>query len=156
MKKIVIIAALVLAFTGCQSDDGTSPVITDPVTIEFTQVAKNELYGDGEENIEGGIQIINSDNEWQALLQKITAVNVLPENFGDTNINFSEFTVIAAFDDLQMSGGRYITITSVVKTNEALIVTADNTMEEPDGALVITQPYHIIKIPKTTLPVISQ
>jgi len=157
MKKNLFIAALVLAFAGCQDDDSTNSVITDPVNIEFTQVGKNELYGDGAEDIEAGTQIINSEEEWQELLQKITTVNGLPENFGNTDIDFSGYTVIAAFDAIQMNGGHQITITSVIKTGEGLVITADNTTDDGgDATLIITQPYHIVKIPKTTQPVISQ
>lgn len=156
MKKNVFIATLVLAFAGCQSDDSTNPVITDPVTIEFAQVAKHELYGAGEEEIEGGIQVINSAEEWEGLLQQMSTVNGLPENFGG-DIDFSQYTVIAAFSDIQTTGGHFIDVVSVVQTNTALVVSVENSMDgEGNATMIITQPYHIVKIPKTTLPAILQ
>lgn len=157
MKKHLFIAIFGLVLMGCQSDDSTEPGITDPVNIEFTNVAKHELWGAGEEDIVGGNLVINTAEEWQGLLQQITSVNALPENFGDTNIDFSEFTVIAVFDDLQMSGGHYISIESVVQTNTTVIVTVDSSMDdEANVTLIITQPYHIVKIPKTALPVVFE
>ncbi|MFP9100133.1 protease complex subunit PrcB family protein [Flavobacterium sp. RHBU_24] len=152
MKKIVLFAALAFAATGCQ-DDGANTLTTDPVAIEFSQVGKSDLYGNGAENIEGGNLVINADADWQALLTQMAAVNPLPEGF-NADVDFSQFTVIAAFDPIRPNGGHFIDVVSVATTGAA--VTVDVNSSGPEGGnatTVMTQPYHIIKIPKTTLPV---
>lgn len=155
MKKIFLFAVLALAATGCQDDEANN-VTTYPVTIEFSQVGKSELYGAGAENIEGGNLVINSNADWQALLTQIATVNPLPDGF-NANVDFSQFTVIATFDQIRPNGGFSIDITSVAETSREIIVDVNYPdIEGGNATLVITQPYHIIKIPKTILPVVFE
>jgi hypothetical protein len=156
MKKIMLVAALTFAAVGCQNDESPNDVTTDPVAIEFAHVGKSELYGNGAENIAGGNLVINSDADWQILLTKMGTVNPLPEGFG-ADVNFAESTVIAAFDPVQNNGGHSIDIVSVVEADRQITVDITNLGPEGGNATtVMTQPYHIIKIPKTTLPVVFE
>jgi len=153
MKKIMLFAALAFVAISCQDDEAQA---IDPVTIEFSHVGKSELYGDGAENIAGGNLVINSDADWQVLLTQMGTVNPLPENFA-SDVDFAESTVIAVFDGIRPNGGFAIDIVSV--TQETREITVDVHYPDIDGGnatTVITQPYHIIKIPKTTLPVVFE
>jgi len=153
MKKILLFAVLAFAAIGCQDDEAQA---IDPVTIEFSQVGKSELYGNGEEDIEGGNLVINSDTEWQAMLTQMATVNPLPDGFS-ADVDFSQFTVIAAFDPIRPNGGHSIDIVSVIEADREITINVNNLGPEGGNAtLVMTQPYHIIKIPKTTLPVVFE
>jgi PrcB C-terminal len=153
MKKIILFAALAFVAVSCQDDEAQA---IDPVTIEFAQVGKSELYGNGAENIAGGNLVVNADADWQALLTQMATVNPLPEGF-NADVDFSEFTVVAVFDPIQSNGGHSIDIVSVTEADREITVDVTNLgPEDGNATTVMTQPYHIIKIPKTTLPIVFE
>jgi len=153
MRRIIFSALLLAAMVGCQNDDAAT-TNNEPALLEFTVVGKENLYGNGAEDIDEGNLVINDDASWQALLGKMTAVNNLPSNFGDTNIDFSQWTVIASFDQIQAYGGYSVDVVSVTEEDEQIVVDIEKSGGgQGAAATVITQPFHIVKIPKTTLPV---
>lgn len=155
MKKLLLCAVLAFVAVSCQDDENTPE--NQPANITFTQVSKSELYGNGAENISQGNVVVNTTAQWQELLDKMTAVNDLPEDFTDTDIDFGQYTVIASFDEVKPNGGFAVNVTSVVNTGESVTVTvAYFSGGDGTGATVMNQPYHIVKIPKTTLPIIFE
>ncbi|MHA3788105.1 protease complex subunit PrcB family protein [Flavobacterium hauense] len=156
MRKIIFSGLLLAAMVSCQSDDAatTNSQKNDPVVLEFTSVGKENLYGNGAEDIGESNLVINDNDAWQNLLAEMTAVNTLPLNFGDTNIDFSQWTVIATFDKIQSYGGFSIDVVSVTEGDTQIVVDVEKSSGGPGAAAtVITQPFHIVKIPKTSLPV---
>ena len=85
----------------------------------------------------------------------MNAVNKVSDNFTETKIDFSKFTVIAVFDAVKTSGGHSIELD--IKPNTENVV-VEVSRKSPDGMAtsVMTQPYHIVKIPKTDLPIVFQ
>lgn len=153
MRKIIFSALLLASLTGCQSDD---PATTNnnPVAVDFALVGRENLYGNGSEQISESNLVINDTPAWQALLDQMTTANTLPLDFGNTDIDFSQWTVVAVFDQVQMSGGYAIDVVSIESDNTSVIVDVEKSNGgEGAEATVITQPYHIVKMPKTNLPV---
>jgi hypothetical protein len=156
MRKIIFSGLLLTVLIGCQSDDpqATNGQNGDPVAVEFTSVGKENLYGNGVEEINESNLVINDAAAWQDLLDQMTLVNDLPTGFGDTNIDFTQWTVIASFDQIQSYGGFSIDVMSVTEEDEQIVVDIEKSGGgQGAAATVITQPFHIVKIPKTTLPV---
>ena len=132
-------------FIGCtnQNDESLSLIIS-PILI-----GEGNLYGNGKENIAQQNLIISSNNAWTDLTDKINSANNETDNFTETEIDFSHFILLAAFDEIKMSGGYAIEITSIVETRYDLTVTIRRHAPKGGVYTVITQPYHIVKIPTT-------
>ncbi len=116
--------------------------------INFTPIGQKNLYGSGRENIVQQNLIISNSKTWNELMTKMNSVNNNSEGFTETNIDFANFMVIAVFDKVYGNGGHSIDITKITETENKIIVTIDNVLKG-DATLVMTQPYHIVKIKKT-------
>lgn len=142
-------ATIVLCFLclGCSNNDDSennSQVIT-PILISQMELMGNE--GIPAQNI-----VINQAIDWELLKVSMhDRVNF----FTETDIDFDEFVILAVFDQVYPNGGHSIDITSVVEHQNNIIVTVDQLL--PGGAqAVIQQPYHIVKIPMTSKPVLFE
>jgi hypothetical protein len=115
-------------------------------TIQPAQVAQGNLYGGGSENIPKQDVVISAPAEWASLLE---AMNPHGEvEFAETEIDFTQHVVIAVFEEVKGNGGWSIDITDVTEYADKIIVTVSN-LKTGDLTSVITQPFHIIKIPAT-------
>lgn len=118
-------------------------------------IAKGELYGAGAEGISKQNLVISSQKEWQQWVDKMNAVNKVSDGFSTTDIDFTTHRVLAVFDEVKSTGGHSIEI-DLSETEENII--AKITSHSPDGMAtsVMTQPYCIVKISNTSLPVVFQ
>ena len=128
---------------------------TELITNEYSIIGKGNLYGSGEEGIKASNLIITNQNDWDKLIAQLDAVNKVSTGFKNKTINFSEYTIIAVFDDLKSSGGHSIDLSVISNTTNTVI---NITKKAPNGmaTTVMTQPYCIIKITKSNLPIIFQ
>lgn len=122
-------------------------------TFEENQViASGELFGNGQENIEKGNSIINTETEWEELLTKMNSVN---EAVAPTEINFEEYQVIAIFDEVLPYGGRNIQAFYMEQEDKRIIqygFFTDATL----ASTIILQPFLIFKIKKDDTPIIFE
>ncbi|WP_111684835.1 protease complex subunit PrcB family protein [Winogradskyella tangerina] len=124
--------------------------MSETVTI----IASGELYGAGEEGIEQQNTIITNQKDWDSLVEKMSLVNPLPDDFSDAEIDFSKYQVIALFDDLKSTGGHSIAAKITEEPNRFVVKIERNS---PSGmaTTVVTQPYFIAKI-KSKSPIVIQ
>ncbi|WP_115460884.1 protease complex subunit PrcB family protein [Winogradskyella aurantiaca] len=148
MKYLIFVLVLTFSVLSCNNTVQSSQ---EPVTT--TLISKGELYGNGAEGILSSQRVINDTSAWNSLLDQMNSVNTVSDSFSEIDINFSEFTVIAVFDDIKGNGGYGIDL-AVSSTNETIIVDVTHLSPEGNAITVMTQPYHIIKIPKALLPVV--
>lgn len=144
--KLTFFLLTLAVFFGCNStvDDAFLPV-----PIATTLVASGNLYGNGGENIPMQNMIISNNKDWTELMNKLNSVNNVTDNFTETEFDFTNFTIIALFDDIKMLGGYSIEIESVVENPNDLTVTIRHQSPNGIAPTVITQPFFILKIPKT-------
>lgn len=143
------------ALAGCQNDDGGA-VNTEPVTVAFASVQKGELSG---EPLEAANFVINTPQEWNSFKAVANSAYGIEgyDVFDGVSVDFEEYTVLAMIDQWFGSGGYGIQITSVIDNGEEINVGADfASVDEGNATAVHCQPYHVIKIPKTTLPVVFE
>ena len=135
---------IIISFFGCE-DDNLKEVPT-------TLIARGNLGGAGEEGIIAQNLVIDNNEDWDALLQQVDAVNEESPNFSETSVDFDSFQVIAIFDEVRPSAGYSIDL-SVTESN--MRRTATVTYTQPSGIVltVITQPYLIIKVPRSGSPI---
>jgi hypothetical protein len=149
--KLVLFLLVLTIFIGCKNKDVDEFL---PITISTTLVASDNLYGNGKENIKRQNLIISSNNEWTELMNKMNSANNVTDSFTETEIDFSNFIILALFDEIKMNGGYTIEIAGVVENRNDLTVNVRHL--SPNGGVyaVITQPYCIVKISKTEKKII--
>jgi len=141
-KITILIITIIIGLTSCNKNDDELNL------VEFTQIGQNNLYGNGEENIIKQNLVILESNSWNELIDKLNTVNYVSEEFTETNIDFDNFIVIAVFDKIYGNGGHSIDIIKITENENKVIVTNENILRG-DATYVMTQPFHIVKIPKT-------
>ena len=151
MKTHALIVLLFTLFISCDSGDNNSEL----TIIESTLIAKDRLFGNGEEGITPQNIVIANQSNWNDLITQMNSVNNVSDNFSEIDISFSEYNVIAVFDELKGNDGHSIEL-SIISNSENIIVSVTNLPSEGNAATVITQPYHIVKIPTSILPIIFE
>ncbi len=156
MKRIILSAALAVSLYGCQSDE-SAPLSTNdgPVAVEFTEVGNNEMMGS--ENFTASNLVIDNEADWNALKMQMDAYNHFSAGFTETDIDFAAYRIIAVIDEVRLSGGYDIFVTAVTESDRQVVVDVQHTEGGAGaGATVITQPFHIVKIPQGDLPVVFE
>ena len=152
MKTIIF--SLVLLFTlSCTTNDDNDD--SEPQTITPVLIAKDNLYGNGAERISQQNVVVSNQTAWTQLMNSMNANNNQTNNFTTTTIDFNKFQIIAVFDNIKTAGGYSVDITTVVENQNDIVVTIKH-LSNGGITTVMTQPFHIVKIPRTTKPVIFQ
>ena len=141
MKKCLLILLVVL-LAGCVQENGYNSVTP-------TIIAKGNLMGNGKEQISKQMIVVSDSLSWNRLVARMNAVNNVSAGFLEKKVDFSQYTVLAIFDEVEGSGGYSIDI-NVFEDNMKVYV--EGVYKKPLGGIVpmvITQPYLIVKIPKT-------
>jgi hypothetical protein len=149
--KLLFSLLLISTLSGCNNNDVDEFL---PMSISTTLVASDNLYGNGKENIARQNLIIQSNKEWTELMNKMNSANKVTDSFTETEIDFSNLIILALFDEIKMNGGYTIEIAGVVENRNDLTINVCHL--SPNGGVyaVITQPYCIVKIPKTEKKII--
>jgi len=151
MKKNVLIILLSILVLSCNSDDDNSGTIN----IESTLIAKDNLFGNGEEGIIEQNMVITDQGVWENLIDQMNRVSNVSDNFSEIDIDFSEYTIIATFDEIKGSGGHSLEL-NIISNYENIVVKVTDLFPGGNDITVITQPYHIVKISNSDLPIIFQ
>ncbi|ESU27121.1 hypothetical protein FLJC2902T_22290 [Flavobacterium limnosediminis JC2902] len=160
MKKIVVCFLLVLNF-GCTDNDDNelSPEPFTPVAITPTLIGKNNL--NGSEGISQQTTVITNETDWNTFKNEIDSyyqpfgINYTEDYFSETTIDFTSYTVIVIFDQVYGNGGHTIDITDITEYEETIIVTVEN-LQTGNATSIMTQPYHIVKIPLAAKPIVFE
>lgn len=150
MHKLLGIVILLFALN-CKSSENKAKMTKEAIVL----IGKGNLYGSGSEGIEKQNLIVTSPKEWKDLLNKMNTVNKVSDSFSETDIDFSEYTVIAVFDEIKNSGGHSLNLV-IQETKDKFLVKV--LRKSPDGIAtsVMTQPYYIVKVPKNELPIVFE
>ncbi|MEF3077977.1 protease complex subunit PrcB family protein [Winogradskyella poriferorum] len=150
MHKLMGIVILLFALN-CKSAENQAKMKQENIIL----IGKGNLYGSGAEGVEKQNLVITTTEEWKDLLNKINAANKVSDSFSETDIDFSEYTVIAVFDEIKNSGGHSLNL-AIQETKEKILV--EVLRKGPNGIAtsVMTQPYYIVKIPKPSLPIVFE
>ncbi|MBW8523949.1 protease complex subunit PrcB family protein [Chryseobacterium chendengshani] len=151
MKKylLLFVCSIFLVINSCTDSDVNIETKT-PVTVQ--QIGKGNLVGNyvPQQNM-----VITNSTQWNTLLNTLDSVNNTSGSFTETNIDFNQFMVIAVFDEVFPNGGHSIDIITVDDNPQNIVVDLERLLTG-NLTTVVTQPYHIVKIPKSTKPVLFQ
>lgn len=148
-KTLIILSLIFVVSCKCNKTDAKMK------HIDTVLISKGNLYGSGSEGFTKQNLVIENQNDWEALMHKINAVNNVSDSFTETKIDFSKSTIIAIFDKVKGSGGHKIEL-DISKTSENTLVKVSHIAPTGNASSVMTQPYYIVKIPKTDSPIVFQ
>lgn len=147
MKKLILSLVLLLTLS-CTNNNDDESLETQNIATIF--IGKGELYSNtiyNQENI-----VITNNNDWQILLSNFNSINNnITSTFSEANIDFNNYQIIVAIDKKNYTAT--VDITSVVENSSNITVTINR--QSGLGA-VISRPFHIVKIKKSTKPVVFQ
>jgi len=148
LVKILPVFLMLFALISCTQKDFNS------VVVESSLIVKDNLYGNGDEGINEENFHITDQSSWDELMEKVNSVNTETDKFEETDIDFTNFDVIAVFDQIRPSAAYSIEL-AITDDTEHINVEITKIVPEPGAivATVITQPYHIVKIDKQELDV---
>jgi hypothetical protein len=145
-----LLVLLMFTFSGCGKQENEE----FPKKITSTLIAQGELHGNGNEGILQQNIIITTSTEWHSLINKMKSRNDnITDNFTEMEIDFTQYQVIAVFDEIKGNGGWSIDITDITEYADSIVVTYKN-IETGNDTRVITQPFQIVKIPISSKNVI--
>ncbi|MGC4130553.1 MAG: hypothetical protein QM564_13600 [Bergeyella sp.] len=145
MKTIILILTSAFMLFSCNSDE-------DNFTIQNINPV---LIGKGNDNnnVPPQNSKITNSAEWNALLSSFGSS--ITSTFTETNIDFNTFDVIVTVDEIRQDSGHSRTITSIVENQNDIVAVIVNEYAGT-GYTVLTRPYHIVKIPKSSKPIVFQ
>lgn len=157
IKKELLFVLLLCVFSCKTNVENTNSekAKTEKANMEiskFKVIAKGNLYGSGAEGIDAQNLIITNQKDWDKLMNQMNSVNQVSDGFSEITFNFSEDTIIAVFDDVKGSGGHRLEL-SHASNSENTIVYIKHIAPKGMATSVMTQPYYIISIPKSDLPI---
>lgn len=151
LKKLVLLILPALLLFNCNPEDN----ITEPIDFETSLIAKDNLYGAGDEGINQQNLVITDQNAWDTLMTQMNSVNNVTEVFSETAIDFSIYKVVAVFDVVRGNGGHQLDL-NIVEETDHIAINITHIVPEGLVTFVMTQPYHIVKIPITDLPIVFE
>jgi hypothetical protein len=138
--------------TGCNDDD-SSPAPFEPVTITPVLIGKG--FFSSQENLTPANLVITNQASWSQFLTQINTSYNYSSTFSETAIDFTTYQIIATIDRQRPDTGHSVNIDTVTE-NENDIIVNFSLQNSGDGFTAIIQPYHIVKIPRSSKPVIFQ
>ncbi len=150
MTKFTLLILTSLFTFGCSTPNDYSNM----ADVDSELIAKGDLSGIGTEAISNQYFSLTNQTEWENFISQIDVTNEVSLGFSEQNIDFSEYVVIAVIDQVRNTSGYSIDLE--ISTNyEKIFIGSNLSSPSPDGvvATVISQPFHIVKIAKTNLPI---
>lgn len=145
---LCIILTSLLVLINCSKPDPIEKPLFTPTSVTPILIGKGNLHGGGQEGIPKQNTLIKTSQEWKTLLNSMDLVNNISNTFAETDIDFSQYQVIAIFDWVKSNGGWTVDILDITEYADSIVVNWVN-LEKGDATCVITQPFHIVKIPIT-------
>ena len=151
MKTPIFLVCLCALIMGCSEGDDPAAF----VPVDATVIGTGNLFGNGAEGISEQNLVISTTEAWNDLLTQMNSVNNVTDDFTETNIDFNQYRVIAVFDEVRGNGGFRIDLDIWSDTNQ-IVVQVTDLAPQGNATTVIAQPFHVVKIALSDLPVVFQ
>ena len=153
MKNLILIIVLFLSINCSKDKESTN---FTPQTITPVLLGKGELMIPFNNIITTQNIVLSSQNDWNNFITILGNSGNTSAILNQTTIDFNLFEVIAVFDSVKPTGGSndITIITNVVENANNIVVTLQT--PQSGDATIPTQPFHIVKIPVSTKPVVFQ
>ena len=153
MKKhlLILLCSIFFMTISCSGNHDNDEQLENKNQINFQLIGKGNLTGNytAQQNI-----VITNTTQWNNFLIQIDGQNNHPSaGFTETNIDFNQFMVIIVIDAVYPNGGHSVDIMTVDENPQNIEIDVEKLLQG-NVTTVVTQPYHIVKIPKILKPVI--
>lgn len=152
MKKhlLLLLCSIFFMTICCRSNNDEN--MDSKNQINFQLIGKGNLMGSSYAPPQN--TAITNSIQWNNFLNQIDSSSNHPSaNFTETNIDFNQFMVIVVVDSVYPNGGHSVDIMTIDENTQNIEVDVEKLLQG-NVTTVITQPYHIVKIPKILKPVI--
>lgn len=152
MKKhlLLLLCSIFFVTISCR-DNHDDEQLENKNQINFQLIGKGNFVGNyaAQQNT-----VITNTTQWNNFLVQIDGQNNHPStDFTETNIDFNQFMVIVVIDAVYPNGGHSVDIMTVEENPQNIEIDVEKLLQG-NVTTVVTQPYHIVKIPKILKPVI--
>lgn len=152
MKKhlLLLLCSIFFLTISCR-DNNDDEQLESKNQINFQLIGKGNFVGNyaAQQNT-----VITNTTQWNNFLVQIDGQNNHPStDFTETNIDFNQFMVIVVIDAVYPNGGHSVDIMTVEENPQNIEIDVEKLLQG-NVTTVVTQPYHIVKIPKILKPVI--
>ncbi|QQQ30006.1 protease complex subunit PrcB family protein [Chryseobacterium indoltheticum] len=152
MKKhlLILLCSIFFVTISCR-DNNDDEQLESKNQINFQLIGKGNFVGNyaAQQNT-----VITNTTQWNNFLVQIDGQNNHPStDFTETNIDFNQFMVIVVIDAVYPNGGHSVDIMTVDENPQNIEIDVEKLLQG-NVTTVVTQPYHIVKIPKILKPVI--
>lgn len=155
MKMGLFLGILLVGLGACSTQEELIGNDDDfPTLVSFETVGKGALFGGGQEGISEMSEVIRTAEEWLKLKEKMNSVNMITKEFQDKTLDFEREMILVCFDKLRGSGGYEIEFADVQESKTEIIAIIRKKGPSEMAASVMTQPFHIIKIPGSAKKVV--
>ena len=143
MKSTVYLLFVLFIFGNLASCKKSNTETQLPKTL----ISSANLYGNGNEGFTKQDIVVYDSVSWNNLMTKMNSVNNVTNEFTETNIDFTSYSVIAVFDKVLGNSGNSVNILSVIENGNNVTVKLEFNHNTGSGLTVMTQPFQIVKIP---------
>lgn len=151
MKNLFMSLVLFLSLS-CNNNDDNNNVGFVPQTITPSLIGKGELFVPYNNiNVQQNINITNQ-SDWNNFINVLGNSGNPSFILSETVIDFNNFEIIAIFDNVKPTGGNSVDITSIIENVDNISITIQRL--QSGDATVVTQPFHIVKVPISSKPLI--
>ncbi|MDR1370478.1 MAG: protease complex subunit PrcB family protein [Dysgonamonadaceae bacterium] len=139
MKKIKFILFLLsVIFFGCDKEE-SGPF----VPIDISKGRSNDI---GIIEFRNKMMVITTQQEWEELKSQLRKHRINDDNIAVAQPDFSIEQIVVVFGEIYDNGGWTIDITDVKEYADSIVVFVQN-LNKGNSTSVVTQPYHLVKIP---------
>lgn len=155
MKSIFpILAFSSVLFFGMNCSTSKKTALISPGEMTYTIIKSGNMFGAGEEGLADGIIAVSNTEQMNDLINKINGVNeeIKESLISDVHF-FDESMLVFIFDKVRGSGGHSLKIETITNSGNEIIVTVKEIAPNGPASTVMTQPYVVLKVKKSTLPI---
>jgi len=149
MKRILLLTLVTSALfmVSCHENE-ENDVASIPINSQLIGKGYISSHSMPQQNI-----AITNTTQWNNFLTDLDSSYNVSGSFTETNIDFNQYMLIVAFDQVYNNGGHSIDIIAIDESSQSINVDIEKLLQG-NTTSVITQPYHIVKIPKILKPVV--
>ncbi len=143
---IVIVVAIVLNVEKCCALSKEKEVVKKAIGVEKEWKGYHCGY------TEAARLVIKTEDRWKEVWGKVHLLRLPQQEL--PKIDFQKEMVIAVFMGERKSGGYEIEIRKIIKTEKEIAVEVEEEEPSPESlqSMAITQPYHIVVVKSSPLP----
>ncbi|MGM0478298.1 MAG: protease complex subunit PrcB family protein [Bacteroidota bacterium] len=119
--------------------------------VDWTLLHQGEMHGAGDEGIQAGYRVVRNAEELQQMLQKMQ-IPEIPEVAKDKAL-FDASMLLFLFDKVRTTGGYRFRTEKISQKSEQINVHTVSRAPKEDAPSMMTQPYLIIRLDQSSLPI---